>query len=153
MKYPENIIKEITVKVVMAVLGKAIQEASKVDEDVKKEISFYDDGFTVMMRVLPEGPKMAIRKNGDRFYYLGSNISPDEADLVINFKNLQSAFLVFTAQMGTVEGFVQHRLNIKGDLANAMVFTRCVNIVQRYLFPAVINKLILKELHLPNHLN
>ena len=146
MKYMENKIKEITVKTVIVILGKALQEASKVDPDIKEELKAFPDGFTIAMRVLPIGPKMGLKKEGDRLYYLGSNVDPDQAQLVVNFKNLQAAFLVFTAQMGTVEGFVQHRLNVKGDLSNAMIFTRCVNIVQRYLFPAVINKMILKKL-------
>ena len=71
-------------------------------------------------------------------------------------KNIESAVLIFTAQIGTPQGYAEHRMSIKGDIGQAMSLIRCLNIVQAYLFPKIISKRILKRV--PNftikkHLN
>ncbi len=145
MKYAGNRFKRSIVKFVLSLLGKAIQEVSKVDEEVKMEMRALPEGFVAMMKVLPSGPSMAVKKEGDRFHYLGSDYPEDKADLVVMFKNLESAFMVLTAQMSTHRAYAEHRISVKGDLVKAMIFTRCLNIVQAYLFPKFVAGIVLKR--------
>lgn len=135
--------KTIVNQIVLFVLGRGFQAASKVDKDVQKEIAAWPEGFTVMMRVLPEGPSMVVRKQNDRIKYIGTK--HNDPDLVVNFKNDDSAFMVFTAQVGTAKGYAEHRMSVKGDLTNAMILIRCLNMIEGYLFPKIINKMILKR--------
>ncbi len=144
-KYGTNRVKCRVVKFVMGLLGKALQEVSKIDEEVKEEIKALPEGFVGAMFVLPDGPSMAFKKEGDRLRYLGTDYPVDEADLVIMFKNLESAYMVMTAQLSTHKAYAQHRISVKGDLVNAMIITRCLNIVQAYLFPGPLGKLVLKR--------
>jgi hypothetical protein len=48
--------------------------------------------------------------------------------------------------MGTPQGYAEHRMSVKGDLAKAMSLIRCLNLVEFYLFPGFIARRILKRL-------
>jgi|GEM_PF-345815 len=135
--------KRFIVRANFFVLGRGFQAASRFDSQVKKEISDWDEGFTVIMRVRPRGPSMAWRKSNSRMKYIGSKAA--EADLTIAMKNLESAFLMMTAQIGTPQAYAQHRLGLEGNIADAMTLTRCLNSVEAYLFPKFICKRILKR--------
>ncbi len=144
-RYKSNKIKYSTVKLVLGVLGKALEKVSKVDEEVKMELSALPENFTAVMTVLPNGPSMKVEREGDHFKYLGTSEKREEAELVVMFKNLESAFMILTGQMSTHKAYAQHRVSVKGDLVKAMIFTRCLNIVQAYLFPGFVAKMVLKR--------
>lgn len=84
--------KRFTVSLSMMVMGRALQTASRVDPDVTREIAAWPEGFTVMMHVVPSGPKLGWVKQGKRLYCLGSRL--DKADLEIHYKNVECAFLL-----------------------------------------------------------
>jgi len=44
-------------------VGRAIQAAAVVDDDVKKEFENLPDGFTFSLGVMPNGPTMIVGKN------------------------------------------------------------------------------------------
>lgn len=138
-------LKPLIIKIVLFIMGRGMQSASKHDNDIKEEIKSFPEGFQITMKVLPNGSALTVKKQGNRMKYLGSNNNID-ADLIIHFKNTESAFMIFTAQMGTPQGFAEHRISVKGELRYAMTFTRCINILQGYLFIGIINKRIMKRL-------
>ncbi len=135
--------KEVVVKIVFFTLGRAFQSAVKVDSELKKEVTPWKDDFTLSMGVLPNGPKMAIRKKDNRIHYLGCHFSC--SDLEINFKNIECAFLVLTPQIGAAQAFAERRLSVKGDLAIASSFTRCLNLIIAYLYPKFITEKLVKR--------
>ena len=65
---------------------------------------------------------------------------------MINFKNLEAAFLMMTAQLGTARAYAEHRMSVRGDLTIALSNIRCLNVVERYLFPTFIAKNVVKRL-------
>jgi hypothetical protein len=136
--------KTFVVKTVLFILGRSFQSASKLDPDIKREIANWEEGFSFMMKVFPNGPRMMVEKRRGILKYCGS--MPGSADLVITFKSLESAFLLFTAQCGTCQGFAESRFIVNGDIPTAMSLTRCLNVLQGHLFPSVISQLILKRL-------
>jgi hypothetical protein len=95
------------------------------------------------MKIFPNGPRMTVEKRRGLLKYRSS--APESADLIITFKSLESAFLIFTAQCGTCQGFAENRFIVNGDISMAMSLTRCLNVIQGYLFPSLISKLILKR--------
>lgn len=135
--------KTAVVKIVLFVLGRGFQSIAARDDTVKKEVAGWDESFSVMFQVLPLGPYMSLQKKNGHLQFMGLNKS--YADLVINFKNIQSAFLVFTAQLGTPQGYAQHRLSVEGDISKAMSLIRCLNMVEFYLFPRIIARMVLKR--------
>jgi hypothetical protein len=124
-------------------LGRALQSASIHDDEVKNEISSWIEGFKIKMFISPNGPSMLIEKKGGILKYIGNK--NEEADLVINFKNIECAFMVLTPQKGIPQAFAEHRMSVIGDVADAMIFTRCINIVLCYLYPRFINKRLLRR--------
>jgi hypothetical protein len=158
-KYPQikpetNLMKQTLVDTVLFVLGRAFQSAAKHDSSIKNEVESWDDGFSFMMRVLPDGPKMAMEKRDNQLIFRGSSLN--DADLIVNFKNLEAAFLLFTTQLGTADAYAEHRMSVKGDIAIAMSLIRCLNTLEEYLFPKIINNRILKRVSpmtLERHIN
>ncbi len=137
-------IKSLLVKAGLFVVGRGFHSVSKLDSDIAQEIANWEEGFTFMLKVFPDGPRMTVEKHGGVLRYLG--FRPDTADLMITFKSLESAFLVFTAQCGTCQAFAENRFIVQGDLPRAMSLTRCLNILQWHLFPYFIANLILKRM-------
>lgn len=137
-------IKLIITKILLFFLGRGFQTIAKIDPEVAKEINSWNDNFTIMFEILPDGPYMSLSKKDNQLKYLGLNKT--DADLIIGFKNLEAAFMIFTAQISTPTGYAQHRIYVKGDLGLAMSLIRCLNIVQFYLFPSFIAKRILKRM-------
>lgn len=135
---------KLVVKTVLFILGRGFQCLAARDPDVKKEVDAWDEGFSIMFEILPRGPYMSLQKKNGKLKYLG--LKKSEADLIINFKNVDTAFMIFTAQMSTAKGYAQHRLSVQGDLVQAMSLIRCLNIIQFYLFPKFIARMILKRM-------
>jgi hypothetical protein len=135
--------KILVVKTVLFILGRSFHAASKLDPQIKKEVAAWEEGFTFMMKVFPHGPRMSVEKRKGLLVYRG--FRPENADLVITFKSIESAFLVFTAQCGTCRAFAENRFIVVGDIPKAMSLVRCLNALQRYLFPLFINRLIVKR--------
>ncbi|MGE5404000.1 MAG: hypothetical protein ACM3PP_03585 [Candidatus Saccharibacteria bacterium] len=144
IKPPGKPIKRFMLLVLLFCLGRGFQRVAKWDPDVKKEVEAWKEGFSIMFEVNPNGPYMSLRKQNGKIKYLG--LYKTDAQLIINFKNIDSAFLVFTAQMGTPRAYAEHRVSVKGDLQEAMRLIRCLNYVQFYLFPAIIAKNVMKRL-------
>jgi hypothetical protein len=135
--------KTFLVKTVLFILGRSFHSASKLDPDIKREIADWEEGFSFMMKVFPNGPRMTVEKWRGILRYHGS--MRESADLVITFKSLESAYLLFTAQCGTCQGFAESRFIVNGDIPTAMSLTRCLNVLQGHLFPSLISRLILKR--------
>lgn len=136
--------KNFVVKTVLFVLGRGFQCIANRDPDIKKEVHEWPEDFQIMFEVLPAGPYMTLQKKEGKLTYCG--LKKSEADLIINFKNVDTAFMMFTAQMSTSQSYAQHRLSVQGDIVKAMSLIRCLNIIEFYLFPGFIAKSILKRM-------
>ena len=143
LKPPKKRIKNLVAKVSMISLGRSFQVASALDQTIQEEIRAWPEGFTIVMKVMPGGPCMVMTKIGERMKYMGGK--EREADLLVMFKNLESALLVLTAQMGTPQAFAECRVSVKGNLTDAMIMTRCLNVTQAYLMPKFMGKKIMKR--------
>lgn len=135
--------KRLTVTLSMIVMGRALQTASRLDSDVMREIAAWPEGFTVMMHVVPRGPKLGWIKQGRRLCCLGSRL--DRADLEIHYKNVECAFLLFAGLIGPDQACAEHRLAVRGDLTLTMSFIRCIKRVLAYLFPRPLSRRLLKR--------
>jgi hypothetical protein len=135
--------KALMVKITFIMLGRAFQSGSRHDSEIRREIAVWPENFKIMMNVFPEGPLMILEKIHGKLKYRGSKFY--ESDLVINFKNLECAFMMVTAQISPAQAFAQRRIMVTGDLADAMIFTRCLNMIIAYLYPKFISKRLLKR--------
>jgi len=144
IKPPAKKIKKILCSALLFCLGRGFQAVSGTDPEIEKEIEAWDEGFSILFEVAPEGPFLHLRKGKDRMLFAGMRSA--EADLVVHFKNIEAAFMVLTTQMGTPRAFAEHRIGVRGNIPEAMRLIRCLNYVQYYLFPAFIVGRVMKRL-------
>ncbi len=138
-----KLFKLLVSRIFMFVLGRGFQSASGLDPDIQREIEAWPEGYVVMFKIKPHGPCLVLEKRGRVMVYRGEKEA--KADVAILFRNIESAFMMLTAQIGTPQAFSELRANLKGDLAEALRFIRCLTIVETYLFPYVICERIMKR--------
>ncbi|MEN6570641.1 MAG: aldehyde ferredoxin oxidoreductase family protein [Anaerolineaceae bacterium] len=148
-----NRLKEVVVSTVFFVLGRAMQSLSRMEPNIQSEVARWPEATTVMFKTLPNGPRFSFSKTekGD-LAYRGVKPGEKDADIVIYFKNLECAFLMMTAQVGTAKAYAEHRVSVRGDLTLALSIIRCLNLVERYLFPSFIARHVVKRLPRVNFL-
>ncbi|MCW7753059.1 hypothetical protein OOT00_03555 [Desulfobotulus sp. H1] len=137
-------LKEGVARIVFFVLGRAFQSAARMDEGIRREVAQWEEGFRLAMRILPDGPSMGLTKRDGRIRYVGEGSV--DADLVIRFKNIESAFLVLTPQMGSARAFAENRIGLVGDVARSMSFVRCLDRLLAYMYPAFICNRLVKRM-------
>lgn len=144
--------KYMVAKTSIIALGTAFELASKWDVKTQAIIEEMEEGMVFAMGVLPAGPNGYFKKEGSRVEFLGTGDKP--YDVGFFFKNMEAAMLSFTGQIGTQTAVSQHRIIARGNLAEAMKISRAMEVVQTFMFPAIIlnktyknpPKLSLKEL-------
>lgn len=127
-------------------LRRGLVVLSHMDSGVKREVEAFPEGYTIVVGVR-QGPEMALQKSqGKLSKYKRGEEKESHADVHIQFKSIQSAFLVVTGQIGVDAANAQHRFTLKGDINQAMGVVRCMTRAERYLFPKFMAKKILKRL-------
>ena len=126
----------------MEMIGRALQLASRHDPEIRREIEALPQSLTIQLKVLPKGPQMTIRREEDHFRYLGNR--PQQSDLAIEFKSLASGYLLFSMQLGINRAIAEHRIRVLGDPALAMVFIRCLDLLQERLLPGFLKRRIMR---------
>ena len=150
-RYPEiksgsKIIKKIYVAVMLWIVGRAIQAASRVDREVKEEFAQLDDKFIMHLHVLPSGPGMIVGKDDKgRVRYMGWNPEGKKITLDMKIKNIEAAILMFTFQESTCVASAHNRLAVSGSVPETMAFIRILNIVETYLLPRIITSFAVKR--------
>ena len=91
-------VKKFVVNMGFKLLGRGLVSCSKIERAVKEELKYYDDGFVVELKVFNTDTKVAVKKLGNEFKYLGSK-DKSTADLSIIFKSYESALLLVLGQI------------------------------------------------------
>lgn len=137
-------LRKFVVKAGFFLLGRALQSASRFDNELNSEISCWPRGFRVCMTVLPGGPAILLKKAGRSLKFKGLKYAED-ADLLVEIKNIATAYRMILAQVGAHHVYAEHKIGVTGDIADSMRFIRMVNKVQSYLFFGPLNRKILKK--------
>ncbi len=140
----EDTVKYHAVKVGFLALGRALQSASHFEDEIKKEVSAWNEGFTFSMDVLPNGPSLVMRKENRRLKLLGIKKKAD-ADLIVEIKNISAAFQMISMQAGAHHIYARHQISVTGNIADSMKLIRMLYIIEGYLFPKFLNKKVLKK--------
>jgi len=134
-------LKELINKTFFYVLGKASEFLSKRDEQIKKLTKKLNVNF-VKLTILENGPSIKLKKEGT---HLMRTNSFGSENIEIFFKNTDSAFLLLTGKIGPEQGFCEHRIFLKGNIANALIFTSILKRVEAILFPGFFHKKLFKK--------
>jgi len=124
-------------------LKQAMVSVCHFNTEAKEELKYYKEGYTIQLKVLPDGPKIAFEKQGDSLRTTSAN--KENYDLVVIFKTEDIAFRIMTTLSNVPKAFTQNRLMVYGNVADSMVLIRVINIVQSYLFPPILSKRVLKR--------
>ena len=133
----------ILLKILLSVTGVAFQVASRYVPELRREIAQWRDGFVFTFRVLPDGPFLSIRKDGDRTRALAEY--ERDPDIAILCKSLDAGLMCLTGKIGAHTAVVQRRVIIQGNIAEAMKVQRAMTLVQMYVFPGVVLNKILRR--------
>lgn len=121
----------------MKLIARLLQAGSEVDDEIRREVSALPDGYVFRMEASPGKPCLMLQKRDNTMHVLPDE-SPLQPDLVIRFKHVTHAFLVFSFQEGTATAYANDRLLIDGDTSLAMKVVRCLNRVESVVLPRVI---------------
>jgi hypothetical protein len=149
-------VKKVYLWIMLWFVGRAIQAAAKVDRDVRNEFAKFPEDFTVSLGILPDGPCMIVGKDkNDKVQYMGGKPEGKDIDLSMQIKNLEAALLLFTFQESTCLAISRDRIVVAGDLRAACAFVRILNIVETYLLPKFLARLVVKRYQSPpsKHIN
>ncbi len=135
--------KEFYCKTTLQALGVAFELVSKWDPELQDEIADWREDLVFSMGILPNGPHMCVKREGRRVKYLG--LGEKNPEVSILFKNMDSALLSFTGQIGTPGLAAQRRFLVKGAVSESIKIARALEIVQKFLFPSIILNKIFKN--------
>ena len=121
----------------MKLISRLLQAGSEVDDVIQREVKALPDGYVFRMEAAPGTPCLMLQKRGNTMHILPED-SAVESDLIIRFKHITHAFLVFSFQEGTATAFANDRLLIDGDTSLAMKVVRCLNRVQAVVLPKIV---------------
>ena len=121
----------------MKLIARLFQAGSEVDEVIQREVEALPDGYIFRMEAAPGTPCLVLQKSGNTMHILPDD-SPQKPHLVIRFKHVTHAFLVFSFQEGTATAFANDRMVIDGDTSLAMKVVRCLNRVQAVVLPKIV---------------
>ena len=125
------------VKGMFAFTERALCAVCLVDPAARAELVGLPDGFTLEMKVLPSGPALAIRKDGDR---LRAEDGGSRPTLSIQFKHLRHALRMLTFVDDVPRCVATERLVIDGELGLAMCIQRIVGRLTEILIPRALSQ-------------
>lgn len=135
-------LKAFVSKIVLFFLYRGFKACYKFDSRVREEIDSWQEGMSAVIETGIKGVNLCIKKRDGDLIRLQII---DNADIVIKFKSIDTAFLMFTGRLGVAKAYAQHRFTLKGEINKTMSLVRVIDIVEAYLFPKIITKHILKE--------
>ncbi len=140
-------------KTFLFVLGKAAVFLSKHDFKIRKKIEKLNIDF-IKLSILGMKESLIFKRRGNSLKKT-KVLNDNSLKIEIIFKNIDSAFLLLTGQLGPEQGFWEHRIFLKGNISNALIFTEVLKRVEEILFPGFFHKKLFKtkpELGLKDYL-
>jgi len=143
-------------RIILGIVGKAIQAASGVSPSVKEETEEFPEGFSFSLKIWPDGPGIVMIKETEGRLRL---VSPAEAlpsetpDLEVQLKSLEAAWLLFSFQESTCMSEVHNRLMARGDIPMVCAFIRLMDKVEILLLPRFIASRAVKQWVRPDRLH
>lgn len=129
-------IKVMVASVSLLALGVVFEKLSRLSPEMKRELADWKEGRTFSLGILPDGPAVTMRYESGMIKYLGKGVK--DPDLVIYFKSVDAALMVFVGMMGAHTASIQGRTIVHGDLGETMQMVRTMNLVVKYLMPGVL---------------
>jgi hypothetical protein len=141
--------KKLIVTTGFFALGRVLESSSHFDENIKTDLNDWPEGFSFTMKVIPNGPSLSMKKEANILKFLGIK-ELKSPDMLVEVKNLDTAFKMITAQLGAHHVYAQHKIGVIGNIADSMKLIRMIYVAEDYLFPPILSKRIVKEISEPS---
>jgi len=128
-------IQAIYVTIMTWLIGRLLEAASMADKKIQSEVIGLPESFVFSMGSLPDGPKFVMQRKGDDTFRCLKKKDTTEADLVISFKHVKHAFLVFSFQESTARSFANDRMLLDGEIDLGMIIVRCLDRMESLVLP------------------
>ncbi len=128
----------IYVGIMIWLIGRLLEAASRVDKQIQQEIMALPMAFAFSMGIQPGGPVFTVQKQADGTLYCARRNNPIASDLKISFKHVKHAFLTLSFQESTARSFANDRMLLDGDLNLAMIIVRCLDRMECLVLPRFI---------------
>ncbi len=138
----KTFIKTQICSLVLVVLYRALRVLVRTDSRVREDFESFPEGFTVRLALSEGGRSITFSRKDGR---LVRTAGQAQADVVITFKSIDAAFLVFTGFMGITKAYAEHRFVLTGDIGRTMTLVRMIDVAESYLFPYIMTKRILRN--------
>ncbi|MFP5441415.1 MAG: hypothetical protein ACLGHJ_07985 [Gammaproteobacteria bacterium] len=125
---------EAYVGLMMGVIGRGLVAISQTDHEVHHELAAFPAGYTIQMRVMPDGPQFTAQVQADGTLKLLKDFT-GRATLGVFFKHVEHAMLVFSFQEGTARAFANDRMFVDGEISHAIRLVRCLNRMEALILP------------------
>lgn len=136
-------LKRAVVRTSLLALGAGFDLVSRHSRELQAEIATWEEGRVFSLGVLPNGPRVSFRKEGDRIRYLGTG--DYRPSLEVLFKNLDCALLPLSGRISADTAFVQRRAILRGSISQGIQTGRALRIVQAYLLPGFMLRRMMKR--------
>jgi len=138
-------VQAIYVTIMTWLIGRLLEAASMADKKIQSEVIGLPESFVFSMGSLPDGPKFVMQKQDDGTFRCLRKKDTTAVDLVISFKHVKHAFLVFSFQEGTARSFANERIVLNGEINLAMIIVRCLDRMEALVLPRFIAVKALKR--------
>ena len=122
--------KKLKVRVMMQAMLFGIQEVAKEDPAVQSQLKGWDR--IIQYSVAPDGPHMHLLVQAGEVKALpGAN---DKASATVRFADLDTAVAVFSRKLDGQAAFMQGKVQLAGDMTDAMKITMVMQLATAYFF-------------------
>jgi len=128
----------IYVGIMIWLIGRLLEAASKVDKKIQEELVALPAAFAFSMGILPGGPAFIVQKQVDGTLYCARRNDTFAPDLAISFKHVKLAFLILSFQESTARSFANDRMLLDGDINLGMIIVRCLDRMECVVLPRFI---------------
>ena len=155
LRPPHKFLKRMYLSILLFVVGRALQTAYRIDETIRKEIDSLGEDFAVALKIKEQGPsffvKKEITKKGKiQFKYKGKLKKESKTpSIIVNLKNIEAAFLLFTFRESTCQAEANSRIIVDGSLEDTLCFVRVLSRLEIFLLPRFIAKKAVKRYESP----
>jgi putative sterol carrier protein len=120
--------KRLKAKVMMQGMMFGVAEVAKQDPDIQRQLENWDR--VIQYRIGAEGPDMYfVVRGGVMQAFHGRS---EEASATIQFADVETALAVFTRKLEPQAAFMQGKVQLKGDVTDAMKIGMITQLAQPY---------------------
>ena len=155
---PHTYIQLLHARCSLAILGRGMQAACRIDPTLRKEANDIPAGTTITLVIGEDGPAMVMYKGTSQLMYLGGGLSGKSTPVgwpstaTIRLRSLREARLLYKFRESPVEAITKGRISIEGVVSLACRFIRILNLTEIYLLPRALAYRMVKRYQGPPHL-